>query len=71
MSCSFCQGRPTDIGLPAVLAEGKGKGGMLFLLFTFFNFPLSSLSLSFVSSTISSVSFLPFSGRQHKLTHKD
>ena len=31
---------------------------------------LSSLSLSLISSTISSVTFLPFSGRRHKMTHK-
>ena len=50
---------------PAVLVAGKGRGGMfLFLLFlTFIPVPLSSLSLSFISSTISSISFLPFSGR--------
>ena len=57
---------------PAILVAGKGRGGMfLFLLFLhFIHFPLSSLSLYFISSTISSVSFLPFSGRQHKMTHK-
>ena len=38
-----------------------------FCFFTFIHFPLSSLSLSFISSTIS---LLPFSGRQHKMTHK-
>ena len=54
---------------PAVLLAGKGKGGMfLFLLFfTFVPAPFPSLSLSFISSTIS---FLPFSGRRHKMTHK-
>ena len=31
---------------------------------------LSSLSLPFISSAISSVYFLPFSGRRHKMTHK-
>ena len=31
---------------------------------------LSPLSLSFISSTISSISLLPFSGRRHKMTHK-
>ena len=37
---------------------GKGRGGMfLFCFFTFIPVPLSSLSLSFISSTIS---FLPF-----------
>ena len=56
----------------AILVAGKGRGGM-FLLFCFFTFipvPLSSLFLSYISSTISSISFLPFSGRQHKMTHK-
>ena len=56
---------------PAILVVGKGRGGMfLFLLFTFIPVPLSSLFLSFISSTISSVSFLPFYGRRHKMTHK-
>ena len=41
-----------------------------FCFFTFIPVPLSSLSLSFISSAISSVSFLPFSGRRHKMTHK-
>ena len=41
-----------------------------FCFFTFIPVPLSTLSLSFISSTISSVSFLPFSGRWHKMTHK-
>ena len=39
--------------------------------FTFIPVPFSSLSLSFISFIISSVSFLPFSGRRHKMTHKD
>ena len=30
---------------------------------------LSPLTLSFISSTISSISLLPFSGRWHKMTH--
>ena len=47
---------------PAILVAGKGRGEMfLFLLFLHFvPVPLSSLSFSFISSTIS---FLPFSGR--------
>ena len=54
---------------PAILVAGKGRGGMfLFLLFLHFHsVPLSSLSLSVISST---TSFLSFSGRQHKMTHK-
>ena len=60
---------------PAVFVVGKGRGGMFsFLLFLHFHSCSSfSLSLSFISSTISStcISFLPFSGRQHKMTLKD
>ena len=69
-------GRPTDTGLQlgksAILAAGKGRGRVFyfFCFFTFIHFPLSPLSLSFISSTISSISLLPFSGRQHKMTHK-
>ena len=57
---------------PAILVAGKGRGGMFFYFFCFYTFipvPLSSLSLSFISFTVS-VSFLPFSGRRHKMTHK-
>ena len=49
---------------PAILVASKGRGGCFyfFCFFTFIPVPLSSLtlSLSFISSTIS---FLPFSGR--------
>ena len=50
---------------PAILVAGKGRGGCFyfFCFFTFIPVPLSSLLLSFISSTISSISFLPFSGR--------
>ena len=58
-------GRPTDIGLQlgkaCYLVAGKGRGEC-FYFFSFFPFipiPLSSLSLSFISSTIASVSFHP------------
>ena len=57
---------------PAILVAGKGRRGMfLFLLFLHFHscssfFPV----LSFIYSTISSISFLPVSGRRHKMTHK-
>ena len=50
---------------PAILVAGKDRWGIFFissvssLSFLF----LSSLSLSFISSTISSITFLPFSGR--------
>ena len=47
-----------------------GKCCYFFCSFTFCHFPLSSLFLSFISSIISSISFLPFSGRWHKMTHK-
>ena len=54
-----------------ILLAGKGRGGMfyLFCLFTFIPVSLSSLSLAFTSSTISSNSFLSFSGRRNKMTH--
>ena len=57
---------------PAILVAGKGRGGCFyfFCFFTFIPVPLSSLSFSFISSTISSIFFLPFSGRRHKMTHK-
>ena len=57
---------------PVILVAGKGRGGMfLFLLFLHFHSCSSFfLSLSFVSSTVSSISFLPFSGRRHKMTRK-
>ena len=55
---------------PAILIAGKGRGGMfLFCFFTFNPVPLSSLSLSFIFSTVFYL-FLPFSGRRHKMTHK-
>ena len=41
-----------------------------FCFFTFIPVSLFSLSLPFISSAISSVYFLPFSGRRHKMTHK-
>ena len=51
----------------AILVAGKGRGGVfLFILFLHF-LSFSSLSLSFISSTIS---FLSFSGRRHKMTYK-
>ena len=50
-----------------VADKGRGGGGYFFCFFTFIPIPLSSLSLSFISST---TSFLPFSGRRHKTVHK-
>ena len=63
---------PGSWARPAILLAGKGRGGCFyfFCFFTFIPVPLSSLTLSFISSTISSISFLPFSGRRHKMTHK-
>ena len=46
----------------------EGECCYFFCSFTFSHFPFTSLPLSFISSTISSISFLPFSGRRHKLT---
>ena len=66
ISSAYCWARP------AILVAGKGRGGrggggmFPFLLFLHFH------SCSFLprSSTISPISFLPFSGRRHKMTHK-
>ena len=56
---------------PAILVVDKGRWGMfLFLLFLHFRSCSSfSPSLSFISSAISSISLLPFSGRRHETTH--
>ena len=68
---------PTDIGLqlgkpcyPNVAGKVEGKSFHFFCFFPFIPVPLSSLFLSFIFSTISSISFLPFSGRRHKMIHK-
>ena len=53
----------------AIFAAGKGKGEC-FYFFCFFPFipvPFSPLFFSFISCTISSISFLPLSGRRHKI----
>ena len=57
---------------PTILIAGKGRGEWFyfFCFFTFIPVSLSSLSLSFISTSISSISFLPSSGRWHKVTHK-
>ena len=57
---------------PAILIVGKGRGGNVFIssvsslsfLFLFLPCP------SFISSTLSSISLLPFSGRRHKMILK-
>ena len=59
---SFGQGL---LSLQQVRVEGECY---FFCSFMFFHFPLYSLSLSFFSST--TISFLPFSGRQYKMTQK-
>ena len=48
----------------------EGECFYFFCFFTFIPVLLSSLSLSFTSCTVASISFLPFFGRQHKMTHK-
>ena len=64
-------GRPSDIGFQLGKAcfpwSRKGKWGNVFIP------SITSLSFlfSFISSTISSISFLPFSGSRHKMTYKD
>ena len=72
-------GRPTDIGLqlgkafyPCTFVAGKCRGECFyfFCFFPFIHVPLSFLSLSFIFPTISSISFLPFSGRRHKMIRK-
>ena len=56
---------------PAILVAGKGRGDVFISsVSSLIPVPLSSLSLSFISCTISSIFFLPFSGRRHKMTHK-
>ena len=68
-------GHPADIGLQLCkacsLATGGGRGG-IFLLLLFLHFhSFSSFSpVPLISSTISSISLLRFSGRRHKMTHK-
>ena len=55
---------------PILVVAGKGRGGIFLFLLCFFTLipvPLSPLSLYFISS---SISFLSFSGRRQKMTHK-
>ena len=73
------RGRPTDTGLQfarlTILVAGKGRGGgeffYFFCFFTFIPVPLSAPFSSFMSFTISPISLLLFSGRRHKMTHKE
>ena len=57
---------------PAILAAGKGRvrNGFIYFVSSLLFICLSPLSLAFTSSTISSISLLPLSGRGHKMTHK-
>ena len=56
---------------PAILVAGKGRGGMvLFLLFLYFHSCSSFFPITFISSTIFFISFLPYSGRRYKMTHR-
>ena len=67
------QGRPTDLAYSwvrlAILVTGRSRQGMyLFLLLLRFHSCSSFFPVTFsISSTISSISFLPFSGRQHNM----
>ena len=68
-------GRPTDtdlqLGKTCYLAAGKGSGCYYFFCFnTFIHLTISLLVLSFICASISSISFLSFSGRRHKMTDK-
>ena len=69
---SCVTGRPTDVGLQfgkaCTLVAGMGRAVCfyVFCFFTFIPIPLSSLSPSYISSTISSVSFLPSLGDDTK-----
>ena len=47
-----------------------GEWFYFFYFFTFSPVPLSSQSFSFISSTMSSISFFPLSWRRDKMTHK-
>ena len=53
---------------PAILIAGEGGCFYFFCFFTFIHIPYTSLFPSFISSLISSVSFLRFSGRRHEMT---
>ena len=74
VSCSFCHWGVDwywlTVGqglLSLQQARVEGEWCYFFCSFIVFHFPLSALALSFFSS---SISFLPFSGRRHKMSHK-
>ena len=56
----------------AILVAGnrRGESFYFFCFFPLIPVRLSSLPLCFISSTISFISSLPYSGRRHKMTHK-
>ena len=54
---------------PAILVAGKGIGRM-FLFLLFLHFHSCSSFFPVLLSIISSITFLPLSGRRHKMTHK-
>ena len=54
---------------PPILVAGKGRGRM-FLFFLFLHFLSCSYFFPFLSFISSTISFLPFSGRWHKMTYK-
>ena len=56
---------------PAILAAGKGRGGIWFCFLLFLHFhSFSFLPCPSLSSPLLSISLLPFSVRRHKMTHK-
>ena len=56
---------------PAILVAGKGRGGMfLFLLFLHFHSCSSFFPVPLFHLFYFLFSFLPFSGRRHKMAHK-
>ena len=56
---------------PAILVAGNGRRGMFLFLLSSLSFLLLFLHFRSLSSLLSSISFLPFSERRHKMTHKD
>ena len=79
VSCSFCHRGAKLILAYITVGQGllslqqvsvEGECCYFFSSFTFFHCPLSSLPLSFIFSTISSVSFLPYFGRRHQMSYK-
>ena len=56
--------------MPAILVAGKGGGDVFISCVSLLPFLFSFFPVPIICSTISSVSFLPFSGRRHKMTHK-